>query len=179
MRRGSPAGLPHNHLVFDFGIDGYRPVWLRGYAATAAAHGPRLTALVGRALQRVWLVWDLDDDEWFADCPVLLDFGTDQVEVNHWKLDELSVTWNSIDPSRPVTWADFRLAWRPEPLPQLAPLPGQPLQRVELLEWTGGDMGNGSVDLQFVFPATYLTVHNGMDENGLSFDPPGPHHTRH
>ncbi|MCM0674449.1 hypothetical protein NCC78_07075 [Micromonospora phytophila] len=34
----------------------------------------------------------LDTDEWFADCPILLDFGADQVKVNHQNFDDLSLT---------------------------------------------------------------------------------------
>ncbi|MEV4664413.1 hypothetical protein AB0J85_20985 [Micromonospora echinofusca] len=60
--------------MFDFGIPGYQPNWLHARRDVEAAHGARLAALAGRTLSHVWLVWDLDGDEWFADCPVLLDF---------------------------------------------------------------------------------------------------------
>jgi len=70
------------------------------------------------------MVWDLQDDEWFCDCPVLFDFDGEQVEINHQKFDDLSVTWNTIDTRRPVQWPDFRLRWRPEPLSGLLSLRG-------------------------------------------------------
>ncbi len=44
---------------------------------------PPLAALVGRRLSAVWLVWDRDDDTWFADAPVLLGFEGEQVELCH------------------------------------------------------------------------------------------------
>ncbi|GAA3470616.1 hypothetical protein [Nonomuraea roseola] len=37
------------------------------------------------------MVWDLDEDEGFADCPVLLDFEGEQVEINHRKFDALTI----------------------------------------------------------------------------------------
>lgn len=169
--------------MFDFGIAGYQPHWLRGREATAAAHGTRLAALAGRTLAHVWLVWDLDADDWFADCPVLLDFGTAQVEINHERFDDLSITWNSIDPTQPVTWPtsdDFHLAWRPEPLPQLTALPGQRLDHAEFLEWVDdADMADGSVGVGFVFPTANLVISNGLDVNNLSYTPPAPHYRRH
>jgi len=38
------------------------------------AHAGGLRSLVGRTLSSSWLVWDLEDDAWFSDCPVVLDF---------------------------------------------------------------------------------------------------------
>ncbi|MDQ7807286.1 hypothetical protein Q5425_26420 [Amycolatopsis sp. A133] len=83
-----------------FDIRGYQPRWLSGCQAITVAHGRRLRALVGRRLRHVWLLWDLDADEWFADGPVLLDFDGEQAEVNHYEFDDLSITWNTIDPVR-------------------------------------------------------------------------------
>ncbi|RLK12144.1 hypothetical protein DER29_5421 [Micromonospora sp. M71_S20] len=176
--------MAHNRPVFDFGIPGYQPTWLHARPDIETAHGARLAALVGRTLTRVWLVWDLDEDEWFADCPVLLDFAGEQVEVNHQKFDDLSITWNSVSPGGPVAWPasdDFRLAWRAEPLPGLAALPGRRLREVALLEWRGatGDLANGSLALGFAFADTDLVVYNGLDENALTVGPPDPRYRRH
>jgi len=104
--------------VFNFGIESYRPRWLTGRNAVMAAEGERLRALIGRTLTRTWLVWDLQDNEWFPDCPVLLDFDGEQVEINHHKFDDLSITWNTIDPHKPVLWPDFDLQWRHDARPE-------------------------------------------------------------
>lgn len=154
--------------MFDFGIGGYRPCWLVG-AAVAAAHGDRLRALAGRSLTRAWLVWDVRDDEWFADCPVLLDFDGEQVEVNHFKFDELSITWNTVDPTAPVRWpgSEFELRWRHDAHPGLDALRGQRLRGVDLLERTTPSGVVGCVDVLFRFDGAELTVLNALDENGL------------
>ncbi|UPZ34387.1 hypothetical protein MUK60_29785 [Streptomyces sp. LRE541] len=68
------------------------------------------------------------------------DFEGRQVEINHHKFDDLSVTWNTIDPRAPVRWPGFDLQWRSEPLPGLHAVRGQSLKGVELLEWTGRDL---------------------------------------
>jgi len=126
----------------------------------------------------IWLAWDLDEDAWFTDCPVLLDFAGERLEVNHWKLSELSLTWDSIDPGAPIHWPGsedthrFHLAWRREPLPGLAELRDQRLDAVELLEWAGHDLANGTVAMGFRFEAAYLTIYNALDENGIELGAP-------
>jgi hypothetical protein len=164
-----------NDHVFDFGIIGYRPGWLQGLNPVAATHGRRLTGLVGRTLHHVWLVWDLRADEWFSDWPVVLDFGDEHVEINHQKFDDLSITFNSIDPRQPVTWPtsdDVQLAWRAEPIERLEEFRGQRLRQAELLEYAGGTMADVSIALGFAFSAGHLTIYNALDENDLLFGPP-------
>lgn len=165
--------------MFNFGIESYRPQWLNGRSAVVAGHGWQLRAFVGRPLTHVWLVWDVQDDEWFSDCPVLLDFRGEQVEINHQRLDDLSITWNTVVPHRPVLWADFDLQWRHDMRAELHALQGQTLQDVELLEWTGSDMAQGAVAVSFRFPHSQLTIANALDENGLAFGPPESHYRRH
>lgn len=158
-----------------FGIQGYTPRWRNGLPATATAHGPRLRGLVGRSLCHAWLLWDLDDDTWFADGPVLLDFDREQVEINHQKFDDLSITWNTIDPAGRRTWTDgeddhgFRLAWRDDARAELSALHGQRLAEVDLLEYVGGDLADGMVAVGFTFPAGRVAISNGLDENRLEF----------
>ncbi|HEX7308079.1 hypothetical protein [Lentzea sp.] len=165
-----------------FDIQGYEPARLRGLPAITVAHGARLRALTGHRLRRAWLLWDLTDDEWFADAPVLLDFGHEQVEVDHQKFDDLSLTWNTIDPVRRPAWTYgdrghpddhvFRFVWRHDANAELAALQGARLDAVELLEWAGGDMADGMVAVSLVFAEGRVTVSNALDENGLEFGGP-------
>ncbi|KIF67104.1 hypothetical protein HY68_35865 [Streptomyces sp. AcH 505] len=165
--------------MFNFGIESYRPQWLNGRSAVVAGHGQQLRALIGRSLTHAWLVWNVQDNEWFSDCPVLLDFTGEQVEINHQKFDDLSITWNAIDPHKPVLWSDFDLQWRHDMRAELHTLQGQILQDVEFLEWTGSDMAQGSVAVSFRFPDNQVTIANALDENGLSFGPPESGYQRH
>ncbi|MBB2914956.1 hypothetical protein FHS43_006268 [Streptosporangium becharense] len=178
---GSPCdGIRHNHRMFNFGIPGYRPEWLSGRSSITAVHGARLGRLVDRRLTRALLVWDLDEDKWFADCPVLLDFEGEQVEINHWKFDELSITWNTIDPVRSPDWPDFHLAWRDDVPDELTALVGQPCSAVDLLMWRDRDLVEGTiVSLGFGFPNGQVTIYNALDENGMEFTPPDDHYTRY
>ncbi|MGW3682313.1 hypothetical protein [Streptomyces prasinus] len=130
-------------------------------------------------MTHVWLAWDVQDNEWFSDCPVLLDFAGEQVEINHQKFDDLSITWNTADPHQPVLWPGFDLQWRHDMGAELHALQGQILQDVELLEWTGSDMAQGTVAVSFRFPDDQLTIANALDENELTFGPPESRYQRH
>ncbi|MEV4720136.1 hypothetical protein AB0J94_23295 [Micromonospora noduli] len=168
--------------MFDFGIDGYQPRWLNGEDSVARHHGGRLARLVGRTLRSPWVVWEAEHDEWFADCPVVLDFAGERLEVNHQKFDDLSITWNSVDVTRPPVWStsdDFRLVWRDDAPAVLAALRGQRLEAVELLEWAGGDLADGSVAVGLRFPDGWLTLYNALDENGIAFGQLEPEYRRH
>lgn len=137
--------------------------------------------LEGRRLTQTFVVWDLEDDAWFSDGLVLLAFEGEQVEIVHQKFDELSITWNTVDPSQPLDWGGeaFRLAWRPDLPGDLAELRGQRLQDVELLEWTGEDMARGTVAVSFAFPDGRVTIYNALDENGMEFGLPDRRYAPH
>lgn len=157
------------------GIPGYRPADLRGVGDLVAAHGARLSALVGRPLTRGWLLWDLHEDTWFADAPVLLELDGVQLEIQHSKFDDLSLTWSTVDPRAAVAFPDmgpdveFDLVWRDDAVKDLSRLHGQHVLAVDLVEWRGADMANGMVAVSLTFEDGRLTVENALDENGLHF----------
>lgn len=167
------------------GIHGYQPQWLTGSDTIARAHGRRLGAQVGRRLTNSWLAWDRVHDQWYADWPVLLDFEGEQVEITHQTFDELSITWNSIDPSEPITFGEdpeeVSPMWRDDACPRLAALHGEQLHTVELLVWSGSetDLTLDMVAVSFGFARDRITIGNGLDENAIEFGPPDPDYRSH
>lgn len=85
------------------GISGFEPTFLVGLEAVREAHGPSLAALGGRRLTGFALVRFVEDGDWYADCPVVLNFEGVQVELSHWKFDELSIGWNTIDTTAAIS----------------------------------------------------------------------------
>ncbi|MER6443675.1 hypothetical protein [Streptomyces venezuelae] len=165
------------------GIPGFEPSFLVGLDAVRKAHGSRLAALAGRRLARFAVVRFAEDDDWFADCPVVLDLDGIQVEVCHWKLDELSIGWDTIDTEADIAgWAGSELTprWshRDE---RLEPFAGQELREVALLEWrpAGRDLAAGTVAVEFVFAGGRLRIVNGLDENRIEVGEAQPDHVRH
>jgi hypothetical protein len=155
--------------VFDFGMAGYQPRWIRGRGAVVAQRGQRVAGLTGSTLRHVWPTWDCDD-RWVSDWPVVLDFGTEQVEINHYQSDDVSITFNGIDPGQPFG-SDFGFVWRTDALPQLRALTGQRLRHARVLEPVDHRVGEEPVALAFTFAAGYLAIYNHRDGNGLLFEP--------
>lgn len=169
-------------MTFNFGIPGYRPAWLNGFADVAGRHAQRLRGLVGRRLTSIWVVWDDEDDSWFADCPVVLDFDEERLEINHQKFDDLSITWCTVDVTRAPIWPTsdgFRLRWRDDAPALLAAPRGQRLEAVELLEYAGGDLADSTVAVGMRFSDSWLTIYNALDQNGVYVGEISPRYRRH
>ncbi|MFF2748450.1 hypothetical protein ACFVVA_23300 [Kitasatospora sp. NPDC058048] len=165
------------------GISGFKPSFVVGVDATRQAHGSRLAALTGRRLTGFALVRFVEDGDWFADCPVVLDFDGVQVEVCHWKLDELSIGWDTIDITSTITgWEGFELTpqWSHSD-ERLEPFVGQELQEVALLERRPAerDLAAGTVAVEFVFASGRLRIVNGLDENLIEVNAARPDDVRH
>ncbi|MFE9328987.1 hypothetical protein [Streptomyces sp. NPDC006925] len=168
------------------GISGFRPSFLTGVETIQRAHGSRLAALAGRRLTGFALVRFAEDGDWFAECPVVLDFNGIQAEICHTKFDELSIGWDTIDIRATVAgweWFEFTPQWSYGD-ERLEPLIGQELCEVALLEWRPPGRGPvaGSVTLEFVFAEDCLRIANGLDENRIetgATQPPPPGCIRH
>lgn len=142
-----------------FGIRGYDPLWQTGATAVTAEHCNRLSSLVGQRFNGVWLLWQCAWDQWLADGPVLVRFADEQVEINHRKFADLSLTWGTIDPVAHDAWTipssdesePSRLRWRDDACPRLDALRGERLCEVGLLRYTGGDFAGGLIAPTFAF----------------------------
>ncbi|MFJ1756190.1 hypothetical protein [Kitasatospora sp. NPDC088134] len=167
------------------GITGFERVPLVGLAAVRAAHGARLAALAGRRLTGFAVVRFAEDGDGYADCPVVLEFDGRQVEICHWKLDELHLGWDAIDTSAPITgweWFELTPVWSRTD-DRLAPFLGRQLLETALLEWRPTDrrdLAAGTVAVEFTFTdGSTLRIVNGLDENLLASGPPDPQYHRH
>ncbi|MDT0265847.1 hypothetical protein RM844_06035 [Streptomyces sp. DSM 44915] len=166
----------------DLGISGFRPSFLVGVDAVRRAHGARLAALAGRRLTGCAVVRFAEDGEWFADCPVVLDFDGVRVEVCHWGLAELSLGWDTIDTTSPLTgweWLGRTPRWAHHD-ERLDPFVGDRLREVALLEWRSAerDAAAGTVAVEFRFGGGRLRIVNGLDENRVEVGPTPPGYRR-
>ena len=151
------------------GIDGYEPVWQYDAEALAAVHRHRFARIIGRELRAGWLMWDVADRGWFADGPVILDFGSTRVEISHRKFDECAITWDQIDLGLPIDWYEH-FDWRPDPHSALRNARGRPLRAVNIIELVTTAEWRPRIlhAVEFLFAGARLAVYNAMDENGLT-----------
>lgn len=143
-----------------------------------------LSALVGDHVVAAWTVWMVDQDEWFADLPVVLELKSGrQMELCWEKFDDLSVTWDTIDLAvTPKAWVDWPLEWRREENSPFGPIFGSPITEVAASRLL---FRTENVDHPDDVRATWLTtglwigtqagglhVFNALDENGVSGNRP-------
>lgn len=152
------------------GIEGYEPQWCHDARTLAAAHRMRFSRLIGRPLDGAWLMWDLEQQTWFAGGPVVLGFGDANVEVTHRKFDECAITWNQVDMAMPPDWPGLTLDWRADAHPALRGARGRPLRAVNVIERIMPSQWRPRVlhAVEFLFDGARLEVVNGLDENGLT-----------
>ncbi|MEU1728533.1 hypothetical protein [Nonomuraea sp. NPDC005692] len=154
------------------GVSGFEPTFLVGLEAIRGQHGPGLAALAGRRLSGFALVRFVEDGDWYADCPVVLDFDGVQVEICHSKFDELSISWNAIDTTAPITgWEEYEEltpAWSGAD-ERLESFVGQELREVALLEWRPSrpDVADGTLAVEFAFDTGRFHIANALDENSI------------
>ncbi|MFI0454465.1 hypothetical protein [Actinomadura sp. 6N118] len=165
------------------GISGFEPSFLVGLEAVQRVHGPLLAGLVGRRLTGFALVRFAEDGDWYADCPVVLDYEGIQVEICHWKFDELSIGWNTIDTAATIRgWEESELTpeWSHDD-DRLKRCVGQELREIALLEWrpSGPDLAAGTVAVEFTFEQGSFHIANGLDENIIEIGEPDRNWVRH
>ena len=140
-----------------------------------AAHGQRLAGWRGQTLEAVWVAWDLDGDRFFAEEPVILQIGGQQIQIVCWRLTDIALTWVTLDLDRPPTyisdWApEIRLEWRADALEPLRNARGETLLDVHIVEqrqrvdaedwWLNG--------IRLTHTAGILEIFNGLDENAIT-----------
>lgn len=160
------------------GIEGWQPRWHSSPADVVEHEGERLRQLVGQTVTGTWAVWIAEENEWFADLPVLLEIGGQRVTVCVNLLEDLSVTWNDpIDTTVGATWWNgWTLQWRDDAHPALQEAIGRTVTAVGLTEYDLRltDLSNCQVSSAWVLTGlalalgrTGLWVYNACDENGL------------
>ena len=151
------------------GVDGYEPVWQYDAEALAAVHRHRFARIIGRRLRAGWLMWDIAERGWFADGPVVLDFGITRVEISHRKFDECAISWDQLDLTVPIDRYEH-FDWRSDPHAALRNARGKVLRAVNIIELITVAEWRPRVlhAVEFLFDGARLAIYNAMDENGLT-----------
>jgi hypothetical protein len=145
----------------------------------------RLQALVGQRVTAGWTGWL--HDRLVPGAPVVLAFdGGEQLELAWQKWDDLSVTWNTVDPAEPCGYE-----WRPAAPAEMAAIIDLPVTAIAVSEGAyfndadllaGGPLPMDAVagwvvdGLWLETGETGLLVHNGADTVALSPSPMIPTH---
>ena len=61
-------------------------------------------SLLGKRVLRVFGVWDLPDNSWFEETPIIIEFENGMLSVVTKSFHSISVLWNVLFPSEKPTW---------------------------------------------------------------------------
>ena len=64
----------------------------------------KLIGTIGLTLEDYWLMWDINENEWYNDGPVILKIGGAQFEFTTYNLDNFSLTFDKIDLTSKLDW---------------------------------------------------------------------------
>ncbi len=173
-----------------FGIESYYPHFYTDTKEIIKELGLKLSNIKDKRIIDVLVVWDTKNENWFKDCPVVLNIEGIQLELCANKIDELSITFNTIDMSQKIDWYgidEFKLEWRKEPFSDLLLAKGKKIKNIELIEYnyqtvivyskdnlkSVGDQNSSWIlnGIGFELEDGYFSVCNGLDENEISIKP--------
>jgi hypothetical protein len=155
-------------------------------------HGSKLRNLVGHAVQAVWIAWDNEQREWFADEAVIIDVGPVHLEVACWKFSDIILSWGAIDlgqrPAWVADWGGLSLTWRSDVASAADFVLSRPITGVNIIEYlwrttvvqdrkNPANVGQRNASwllhgLELECSGTNLIVFNDLDKNGLANELP-------
>jgi hypothetical protein len=169
------------------GIENYNPHFYTSTKELLDNFSGALRELIGKRILEVWVVWDSKNDEWFKDCPVVLNIEGIQMEICTSKIDEIAITFNTINLSEGINWFDiddFALEWREGAFSDLLSVKNKQIKNIEVIESklqseivfsidipnSQGDKSSSWVlnGIGFELDNGYFSVYNNIDENEIS-----------
>lgn len=87
----------------------YTPDYIDTTSESISKKSDLLKTLIDLRLLASYVVWDIDENEWFFDGPVVLVFEKKQIELCCHKLEEISITSGAAD-----IGANPIISWNPE-----------------------------------------------------------------
>ena len=170
------------------GISSYNPKFHTTAESFIEEHKNVLLELIGKKINRFWIMWKTKDDIWMTDAPIVVDIENKRYEFTAYKLDEFSLTINSFELNEKLDWYgmgnEMPLEWRENGKPELIKNLNKPILDIRLLTFNfvsesveSGEKyetGNMLTGIEFVFEKddkldteNYFSIYNALDQNGI------------
>lgn len=105
------------------GIPTYKPKLHNKAESFMNEFDKTLSKLIGKRIDRFWVMWDLYENEWLADGPVVLEIDGIRFEFTVYQIAEFSLTINSFELSDKLDWYgsgnETPLIWKENGKPDL------------------------------------------------------------
>lgn len=171
------------------GIPTYKPKFHNSAESFKLEFDKTLSELIGKNIDRFWVMWELKENEWLADAPIILEIDGNRFEFTAYQLDEFSLTINSFELTEKLDWygmgSEMPLIWKENGKAEMTKNLRKPIIGINILTFNfvsefvesgkkneTGDMLTG---IEFIFEKesesdndNYFSIYNGLDQNALS-----------
>ena len=170
------------------GISKYNPKFHTTAESFKSEFNQILSELIGKRIERFWVMWETKESEWLTDGPIVLEIDGKRFEFTAYKMDEFSLTINSFELTDKLDWygmgTEMPLIWKENGKSELTKNLNKFITGINILTYnflsesveTGekyetGDMLTG---IEFVLEKesesdkeNFFTIFNNLDQNGI------------
>ena len=170
------------------GISTYKPKFHTTAESVRSEFEQTLSELIGKRIERFWVMWDTKENEWLTDGPIILKIDGKRFEFTAYQLDEFSLTINSFELTDELNWygmgSEMPLMWKENGNSELIKNLNKVIIGINILTYnflsesveTGekyetGDMLTG---IEFILEKesesdneNFFTIFNNLDQNGI------------
>ncbi len=170
------------------GISTYKPKFHTTAESFKSEFEQALSELIGKRIERFWVMWDTKENEWLTDGPIILKIDGKRFEFTAYQLDEFSLTINSFELTDELNWygmgSEMPLMWKENGNSELIKNLNKVIIGINILTYnflsesveTGekyetGDMLTG---IEFILEKesesdneNFFTIFNNLDQNGI------------
>ena len=171
------------------GIPNYKPNFHTTAKAFKLEFEEVLQQLIGKKIERFWLLWDIKENEWLKDGPVILEIDGSRFEFTVYQLEEFSLTINSFELTEKLDWygsgAEMPLCWKENGKSELIKNLNKRIVAINLLTYSfvselvesGKKHETGAMltGIEFVLEKEkdsdtehFFSIYNGLDQNEIA-----------
>ena len=170
------------------GISKYKPNFHTNADNFKNEFNQTLSDLIGKRIERFWVMWDTKRNEWLADGPIVLEIDGKRFELTAFQLDEFSLTINSFELTDKLDWYgmgdEMPLIWKENGNADLIKNLNKSIIGINILvynfisEFTDSgnkhETGNMLTGIEFVLEKesesdteNFFSIFNALDQNGM------------
>ena len=170
------------------GISTYKPNFHSTAESFKKEFDRILSEVIGKKIERFWVMWDTKENERLADGPIVLEINEKRFEFTAYQLDEFSLTINSFELTEKLDWYgmgdEMPLIWKENGNSELVKNLNKPIVDINILTYNfvsefvdsgkkheTGDMLTG---IEFVLEKdtdsdteNFFSIYNALDQNGM------------
>ncbi len=157
------------------GIPDYNPVFYENARDFIQAQKRHLCPLIGKAINRYFVQWEVSNEEWNSDGPIILEIDGIQHEFCAYQIGLYSLTVGQIDRKAKLNWYgagdSLPLEWRANPFLHINQILNREIEAIYIIEYQVENVIQFPplCGIEFLFRGLdkKLCLFNDLDCNGM------------